>query len=53
MWVRRYREAGTPGLEDRSPAPHPRRIAPQLERAICAVRGMLTDNAKNYTSARA
>jgi len=39
-WVRRYRDLGGPGLEDRSSAPHdhPRRIAAQLERTICAVR---------------
>jgi transposase InsO family protein len=39
-WARRYREAGTAGLEDRSSAPHrhPRRTAPELEREICAVR---------------
>ena len=39
-WVRRYRELGASGLEDRSSAPHrhPRRVPPELERAICAVR---------------
>ena len=39
-WVRRYRELGVPGLEDRSSAPHrhPRRIPEELERVICAVR---------------
>ena len=39
-WVRRYRELGVPGLEDRSSAPHrhPRRISAEPERAICAVR---------------
>ena len=39
-WVRRYREAGTAGLEGRSSAPHrhPRRTPPELEREICAVR---------------
>ena len=39
-WVRRFREAGAVGLEDRSSAPHrqPRRTTPELERRICAVR---------------
>ena len=39
-WVRRFREAGADGLEDRSSAPHrhPRRTAPELEQRICAVR---------------
>ncbi len=39
-WVRRYREAGTSGLEDRGSAPrrHPRRTSPELERRICSVR---------------
>ena len=39
-WVRRYREQGEPGLEDRSSAPHrhPRRVPAELERVICAVR---------------
>ena len=39
-WVRRFREAGADGLEDRNSAPHrhPRRTAPELEQRICAVR---------------
>ena len=39
-WVRRFREAGTEGLEGRNSAPHsnPRRTAPELEQRICAVR---------------
>ena len=39
-WVRRFREAGTDGLEDRTSAPHsnPRRTSPELESRICAVR---------------
>lgn len=39
-WVRRYREEGVAGLEDRSSAPHsnPRRTPPEVEQRICAVR---------------
>jgi transposase InsO family protein len=39
-WVRRYREDGVAGLEDRSSAPHsnPRRTPPEVEERICAVR---------------
>ena len=39
-WVRRYREEGAAGLEDRASAPrsNPRRTAPELESRICAVR---------------
>ena len=39
-WLRRRREAGAAGLEDRSSAPHghPRRAPPELERRICAAR---------------
>ena len=39
-WVRRYREQGAPGLEDRSSAPHrhPQRVPAELERVISAVR---------------
>ena len=39
-WVRRYREEGVAGLEDRSSAPHsnPRRTPAEVEQRICAVR---------------
>ena len=39
-WLRRFREEGLAGLDDRSSAPHshPRRTSPELERRICAVR---------------
>ena len=39
-WVRRFREEGIAGLEDRASAPrsNPRRTAPELESRICAVR---------------
>lgn len=39
-WLRRYREQGEAGLDDRSSAPytHPRRTPPELEGRICAVR---------------
>ena len=39
-WVRRFREFGEAGLEDRSCAPHrsPRRTSPELEQTICSIR---------------
>ena len=39
-WLRRFREEGAAGLDDRRSAPrsHPRRTPPELERRICAVR---------------
>ena len=39
-WVRRFREEGIAGLEDRASTPrsNPRRTAPELESRICAVR---------------
>ena len=39
-WVRRFRDEGIAGLEDRASAPrsNPRRTAPELESRICAVR---------------
>ena len=39
-WLRRFREEGVAGLEDRSSAPHsnPRRTPPEVEQRICAVR---------------
>ncbi len=39
-WVRRFRELGEAGLDDRSCAPHrsPRRTRPELEQTICSVR---------------
>ena len=39
-WLRRFREEGVAGLEDRASAPrsNPRRTAPELESRICAVR---------------
>ena len=39
-WVRRHREEGEAGLEDRSPAPrrNPRLTPPDLVRHICALR---------------
>jgi transposase InsO family protein len=39
-WVRRHRQEGAPGLDDRSSAPHrhPRRTSAEAERRICAVR---------------
>ena len=39
-WLRRFREEGVAGLEDRASAPrsNPRRTAPELEQRICSVR---------------
>ncbi len=39
-WVHRYEEEGAAGLEDRSRAPrsHPKKISPEMEEAILAVR---------------
>ena len=39
-WLRRFREEGAAGLDDRRSAPrsHPRRTPPELEQRICAVR---------------
>ena len=39
-WLRRFREEGAAGLDNRRSAPrsHPRRTPPELERRICAVR---------------
>jgi transposase InsO family protein len=41
-WVRRFREQGEAGLDDRSSAPHriPHRTPPERERAILSLRGL-------------
>src|SRR5215510_14064235 len=39
-WLERFDEAGRPGLQDRSRAPHhcPHRIAPEVAAVICGAR---------------